>query len=73
VRQELPATMAGESRCLRAIIHTVLKEMTKQIVWPMNTINISLPEALKSFANEQVNQGSFSISGEYFRELLRTP
>jgi serine/threonine-protein kinase HipA len=30
-RPELAATMAGESRCLRAILHTVLKEMTKQI------------------------------------------
>lgn len=30
-RPELPATMAGESRCLRAILHTVLKEMTKQL------------------------------------------
>jgi len=28
---ELSATMAGESRCLRAILHTVLKEMAKQI------------------------------------------
>lgn len=27
----LSATMAGESRCLRAILHTVLKEMSKQI------------------------------------------
>ena len=30
-RPELSATMAGESRCLRAILHTVLKEMAKQI------------------------------------------
>lgn len=30
-RPELSATMAGESRCLRAISHTVLKEMAKQI------------------------------------------
>lgn len=30
-RPELSATMAGESRCLRAIIHTVLKEMSKQV------------------------------------------
>ncbi len=30
-RPELSATMAGESRCLRAILHTVIKEMTKQI------------------------------------------
>lgn len=31
-RPELSATMAGESRCLRAIVHTVLKAMAKQIV-----------------------------------------
>jgi serine/threonine-protein kinase HipA len=30
-RPELSATMAGESRYLRAILHTVLKEMTRQI------------------------------------------
>lgn len=30
-RPELSATMAGESRCLRAILHTVLKEMAKQM------------------------------------------
>ena len=30
-RPELSATMAGESRCLRAILHTAIKEMTKQI------------------------------------------
>jgi serine/threonine-protein kinase HipA len=30
-RPELSATMAGESRCLRAILHTVLKQMTKQL------------------------------------------
>lgn len=28
---ELSATMAGESRCLRAVVHTIIKEMTKQI------------------------------------------
>ena len=30
-RPDLSATLAGESRCLRAIVHTVLKEMTRQI------------------------------------------
>lgn len=30
-RPELSATMAGESRCLRTILHTVIKEMTKQL------------------------------------------
>ena len=30
-RPELAATMAGESRCVRAISHTVIKEMARQI------------------------------------------
>jgi serine/threonine-protein kinase HipA len=30
-RPILSATMAGESRCLRAILHTVIKEMTKRL------------------------------------------
>ena len=30
-RPELSATMAGESRCLRAMLHTILKKMAKQI------------------------------------------
>ncbi len=28
---ELGATMAGEARCLRAIIHNVIKPMAKQV------------------------------------------
>jgi serine/threonine-protein kinase HipA len=31
VRPELAATMAGEIHCVRAMVHTVLKEMAKQI------------------------------------------
>ena len=30
-RPELAAMMAGESRCIRAISHTVIKEMARQI------------------------------------------
>jgi len=30
-RPDLSATMAGESRCLRTILHTVIKDMAKQI------------------------------------------
>ena len=30
-RPILSATMAGKSRCLRAILHTVIKEMTKRL------------------------------------------
>jgi antitoxin ParD1/3/4 len=37
----------------------------------MSTMNISLPEALKSFVDEQVNQGGYGTSSEYVRELIR--
>jgi len=38
---------------------------------PMSTMNISLPEALKSFVDEQVSQGAYGTSSEYVRELIR--
>ena len=31
-RPELSVTMAGESRCLRVIVHTIIKEISRQIV-----------------------------------------
>ena len=37
----------------------------------MGTMNISLPDTLKSFVDEQVNQGSYGTSSEYVRELIR--
>jgi antitoxin ParD1/3/4 len=37
----------------------------------MTTMNISLPEALKSFVDEQVAGGGYSTSSEYVRELIR--
>lgn len=37
----------------------------------MSTMNISLPDALKSFVDEQVSQGSYGTSSEYVRELIR--
>ncbi|HEY1394058.1 MAG TPA: type II toxin-antitoxin system ParD family antitoxin [Methylibium sp.] len=37
----------------------------------MSTMNISLPEALKAFVDEQVAQGGYGTSSEYVRELIR--
>jgi antitoxin ParD1/3/4 len=34
-------------------------------------MNISLPNSLKSFVDEQVSQRGFSTSSEYMRELIR--
>ena len=37
----------------------------------MSTMNISLPEALKSFVDNQVSTRGYSTSSEYVRELIR--
>jgi antitoxin ParD1/3/4 len=37
----------------------------------MSTMNISLPDSLKTFVDEQVRQRGFGTSSEYVRELLR--
>ncbi|MDE2372162.1 MAG: type II toxin-antitoxin system ParD family antitoxin [Burkholderiales bacterium] len=37
----------------------------------MSTMNISLPDALKSFVDEQVHSRGFGTSSEYVRELIR--
>lgn len=37
----------------------------------MSTMNISLPETLKTFVDEQVHVRGFGTSSEYVRELIR--
>jgi antitoxin ParD1/3/4 len=37
----------------------------------MTTMNISLPDALKCFVDEQVNERGYGTSSEYVRELIR--
>ena len=37
----------------------------------MTTMNISLPEALKSFVDDQVGVRGYGSSSEYVRELIR--
>jgi antitoxin ParD1/3/4 len=37
----------------------------------MSTMNISLPDGLKSFVDEQVTCRGFGTSSEYVRELIR--
>lgn len=37
----------------------------------MSTMNISLPDALKSFVDEQVTQRGYGTSSEYVSELIR--
>lgn len=37
----------------------------------MTTMNISLPDVLKAFVDQQVNARGYSTSSEYVRELIR--
>jgi antitoxin ParD1/3/4 len=37
----------------------------------MTTMNISLPETLKEFVDEQVSRRGYGTSSEYIRELIR--
>lgn len=37
----------------------------------MSTMNISLPDSLKAFVDEQVAQRGYGTSSEYVRELIR--
>jgi antitoxin ParD1/3/4 len=37
----------------------------------MGTMNISLPDTLKSFVDEQVEKRGYGTSSEYVRELIR--
>lgn len=37
----------------------------------MSTMNISLPEALKAFVDQQVDSRGYGTSSEYVRELIR--
>lgn len=37
----------------------------------MSTMNISLPESLKGFVDEQVSLRGYGTSSEYVRELIR--
>lgn len=37
----------------------------------METMNISMPKAMKSFVDSQVDQGDYSSASEYLRRLIR--
>lgn len=43
----------------------------KMMVMPMTSLNISLPEALKTYVEGQVASGDWGTPSEYIRELIR--
>jgi antitoxin ParD1/3/4 len=36
-----------------------------------NTVNVDLPERLRSFVDERLRQGDYANENEYFRDLVR--
>jgi len=49
----------------------VLPKFAKTHASAMSTMNIALPDTLKSFVDEQVSQRGYDTSSEYVRELIR--
>ena len=47
------------------------KSCQRTYAFAMSTMNISLPDTLKSFVDEQVIQRGYATSSEYVRELIR--
>ena len=45
--------------------------MAAEVEIAMDTINVSLPEKLKKFAEQQVSDGNYSDISDYFRDMLR--
>ena len=37
----------------------------------MSTMNVSLPDELKSYVDEQVSEGGYGSTSEYVRDLIR--
>jgi antitoxin ParD1/3/4 len=37
----------------------------------MSTMNVSLPDELKSYVDEKVDEGGYGSTSEYVRELIR--
>jgi antitoxin ParD1/3/4 len=48
-----------------------IKVAINQIIFAMSSLNISLPEEMRSFVEEQVTQQGYSTASEYIRYLIR--
>jgi antitoxin ParD1/3/4 len=48
-----------------------IKVAIDRIIFAMSSLNISLPEEMRSFVEEQVTQQGYSTASEYIRHLIR--
>ena len=49
----------------------ILRWQTLPLEQAVATMNISLPEPLKQFVDEEVREGGFSGTSDYVRDLIR--
>jgi antitoxin ParD1/3/4 len=52
-------------------IFAIIKESEVQKLSAMTTVNISVPDSMRDFINEQVEKGGYSTTSEYIRQLIR--
>jgi len=57
---------------LRLSLRILAKFCQNRYSRAMTTMNISLPDSLKSFVDAQVTERGYGTSSEYVRELIRT-
>jgi antitoxin ParD1/3/4 len=62
---------AASDRSRRAQHGNVAKFCQNTYYHPMSSMNISLPDSLKAFVDEQVAQRGYGTGSEYVRELIR--
>lgn len=63
-----PLCQVNEEGAFRPILAKICHKAYHQA---MSTMNISLPDTLKDFVDEQVEKRAFGTSSEYVRELIR--
>jgi len=52
-------------------VHSLAKFCQKVYSFPMTTMNISLPDALKEYVDQRVSASGYGTASEYVRELIR--
>ena len=59
--------------CLNSVLLIFCQILPKSLLGEntMSTMNISLPDQLKSFVDERVSSSGYGTSSEYLRELIR--
>lgn len=53
------------------MVHYLAKFCQTVYSFPMTTMNISLPDALKEYVDQRVSTAGYGTASEYVRELIR--